>query len=309
MSLTFKLLSLVIRTAAKPIGNYIKRQAKDHEGFRRFAIARAQAVHRIDMRMRLGILHDAEAQQRMHERETKLAEERKREKEKEGQVPTVRTEEEQRVRDEMSEEKKAEEDATVAAAGKRPKVKIRPLSEAKAIELGANFFSEAFIFAVAAGLLVWDSWRNRRKESQRRDDVAERLEALEGELEALRKAQGVVVIEDEGEWKERVRQRNWWDPAGWWERSAGTGEGEGKVGDGDAPIPGTVPGGTMVKVVKAAEAGEKEVVAVPSGGKDSKAVVKDSKPVVKDSKPRVEDVKPPRPPERVDSVTAPTKER
>lgn len=51
MSLTFKLLSLAIRTAAKPIGNYIKRQAKEHEAFRRFAVNQAQRVHRIDMRM------------------------------------------------------------------------------------------------------------------------------------------------------------------------------------------------------------------------------------------------------------------
>jgi hypothetical protein len=54
MSLTFKLLSLAIRTAAKPIGNYIKRQAKEHDAFRRFAVNQAQRVHRIDMRMVCG---------------------------------------------------------------------------------------------------------------------------------------------------------------------------------------------------------------------------------------------------------------
>ncbi|EME79572.1 uncharacterized protein MYCFIDRAFT_23654, partial [Pseudocercospora fijiensis CIRAD86] len=134
-SLTLKLVSLAVRTAAKPIGNYIKRQAKEHEGFRRFAVGAAQGVHRLDMRMRLGLLHDPEAQQRMHEPH---------------------------------------------------KPKIRPLTEARAIELGANFFSEAFIFGVAVGLLLFENWRSRSKASARRDEVSERLEQLEAEVESLR---------------------------------------------------------------------------------------------------------------------------
>ncbi|EGP87304.1 unnamed protein product [Zymoseptoria tritici ST99CH_1A5] len=185
MSLTFKLLSLVIRTAAKPIGNYIKRQAREHEGFRKFAVNQAQRVHRVDMRMRLGILHDADAQQRMHEREQRAADEKKRKSES----PTVRTAEEQAKYDEQKakEEQDAKDGVVKKEESAKPlKTKIRPLSEARAIELGANFFSEAFIFGVAVGLLVWDSWRSRRKESTRRDDVADRLEQLEIEVEALR---------------------------------------------------------------------------------------------------------------------------
>ncbi|TKA28181.1 hypothetical protein B0A50_04152 [Salinomyces thailandicus] len=232
MSLTFKLLSLAIRTAAKPIGasstccmlspkrrqhadlllslqNYIKRQTKEHDGFRRFAVKQAQRVHQIDMRMRLGLLHDADAQQRMHEREQRALEEKK----KKAETPTVRTELDQRKHasdQAMSEgdvEKKKEEE-------KKPKVRIRPLSEGRAIELGANFFSEAFIFAVAAGLLVWDSWRSRAKESARRDDVAERIEQLEDEVYRLRR-EHEPELATLREKVERMPQYSWWDPRGW----------------------------------------------------------------------------------------------
>jgi hypothetical protein len=135
--------------------------------------------------MRLGILHDADAQQRMHEREKRAAEDKKRKDES----PTVRTAEEQAKFDEQkAKEEQDAKDGVVKKeeSSKLPKLKIRPLSEARAIELGANFFSEAFIFGVAVGLLVWDSWRSRRKELSRRDDVADRLEQLEIEVEALR---------------------------------------------------------------------------------------------------------------------------
>ncbi|KAI6835044.1 hypothetical protein KC367_g6968 [Hortaea werneckii] len=209
MSLTFKLASLVIRTAAKPIGNYIKRQTKEHDGFRRFAVKQAQRIHQIDMRMRLGLLHDADAQQRMHEREQRAAEDKKRR----AESPTVRTELEQRKHDEDQAkaespgDKKKEEE-------KRPRVRIRPLSDAKAIELGANFFSEAFIFAVAAGLLVWDSWRSRAKESARRDDVAERIEQLEAEVYRLRREHEPELAELK-EQINRTPQYSWFNPKAW----------------------------------------------------------------------------------------------
>ena len=129
----------------------------------------AQGLHRVDMRMRLGILHDAAAQERMHAREAAEAAAKKRQTE----TPTVRTEAQQKADDAAAadlKEKKAEAPA---------KPRIRPLSESRAIELGANFLSESFIFAVAVGLLVWDQWRTRRKESTRREGVEDRLDALE----------------------------------------------------------------------------------------------------------------------------------
>lgn len=149
--------------------NRIKQSAREHDTFRRYCVGFAQGLHRVDMRMRLGILHDAAAQERMHAREAAEAAAKKRQTE----VPIVRTEAQQKADDAAAadlKEKKAEAPA---------KPRIRPLSENRAIELGANFLSESFIFAVAVGLLVWDQWRTRRKESTRREGVEDRLDALE----------------------------------------------------------------------------------------------------------------------------------
>ncbi|KAK6432005.1 hypothetical protein LTR95_011826 [Oleoguttula sp. CCFEE 5521] len=212
MSLTFKLLSLAIRTAAKPLGNSIKRQAKEHPGFRHIAVTSAQWVHRVDMRMRLGILHDNAAQERMAERERKKEEDKR----KAAEVPIVRTEEEQRKYLE-EQAKEAEKLGGGTKKEDKPRVNIRPLSEAKAIELGANFFSEAFIFGVAVGLLVWDSWRSRSKASDRRDEVKERLDTLEAELERIRIKSGLDLPIAVDLPKEDTA-RAWYNPVGWWER-------------------------------------------------------------------------------------------
>jgi len=209
--------------------NYIKRQAKEHDGFRRFAIKQAQRVHQIDMRMRLGILHDPEAQQRMHEREHRAAEERKRKQE----LSTVRTEAEQKKFEE--EQARGEKDGPERKE-KPVKVKIRPLSEGKAIELGANFFSEAFIFAVAAGLIIWDTWRSRKKESARRDDIAERLGDLEAEVERLRSKYEPHL--EPLDVKPKITTYAWYNPSGWFTRSEPVkAEGE----EGASSIAGNVP--------------------------------------------------------------------
>lgn len=156
-------------------------------------------------------MHDAEAQERMYERERKREEEKKRK----AETPTVRSEEEQ---------KKFEAEATKeqANAEKKPeKAKapnIRPLSDAKAIELGANFFSEAFIFGVAAGLLIWDAWRSRKKESARRDDVKERIETLEQEVDRLR-LKYEPHLEPLVDKDSKTDKTSWYDPRSWWTRT------------------------------------------------------------------------------------------
>jgi len=188
MSLALKFTSLAVRTFAKPIANFIKRQAREHEGFRRTCISFAQTLHRVDMRWRIGLLQDAAAVEKQAAREAKAAEAKKHQ----HNIPTVKTEAQM----------KAEEEAAAKAAKEsseppkpRPKPKIRPLSEAKAIESGATFISETFLFTVAAGLIVFESWRSGRKESRRRDDVAERLNELEESEKAARKA--LVELERE----------------------------------------------------------------------------------------------------------------
>lgn len=130
------------------------------------------------MRMRLGILHDSAAQERMYAREAAEAAAKK----KEAETPTVKTEAQQKAAD-----AEAAEDKTKKPKDKeKPKFpNIRPLPEARAIDLGANFIAETFIFAVAAGLLVFERWWSRRKENKKDEHVIERLQALEDQTEAI----------------------------------------------------------------------------------------------------------------------------
>jgi len=228
----------------------------------------------------------------MHDREQKAAEQKKQKEE----TPLVRTEAEQKKFDE--EKAKAEKEGSEKKKEeKAPKVKIRPLSEAKAIELGANFFSEAFIFAVAAGLLVWDSWRSRRKESARRDDVADRLNDLEAELATLRGNQEPAV-EALREKEQAEKTAAWWNPAGWWSRT------ERSETRSDMPssqgIPGNVPISQPEKAVKATSASK------PAAAPASVANLKETSEAAR-QEPKAEAAK--KPIERVDSVTASQKQR
>ncbi|EGV62724.1 hypothetical protein PSN45_000675 [Yamadazyma tenuis] len=45
-------------------------------------------------------------------------------------------------------------------------VKVRPLNDNKAIELGSNFLSELFVFSIAAGLIIYESVKPKKSVSQ-----------------------------------------------------------------------------------------------------------------------------------------------
>jgi hypothetical protein len=140
------------------------------------------------MRWRLGLLQDAAAVERQAAKEA-AAEAAKKHK---HNFPTVKTEAQVKA-DEEAAAKAAKE--TSEPPKPRPRPKIRPLSEAKAIESGATFISETFLFSVAAGLLLFEAWRSRRKDASRRDDVEERLNELEESERAARSA--LVELERE----------------------------------------------------------------------------------------------------------------
>ncbi|KAB5591060.1 OPA3-like protein [Ceratobasidium theobromae] len=63
---------------------------------------------------------------------------------------------------------------------------IKPLSETRAIQNGANSLAEAFLFTVAASLIIAESWRSNRSEARRRDDVDDQLEDLQAEIRELK---------------------------------------------------------------------------------------------------------------------------
>ncbi|CBX95327.1 hypothetical protein IAQ61_004147 [Plenodomus lingam] len=179
MSLTLKVTSLFVRTLAKPMANTIKRNAHEHERFRRICVSFAQGLHRIDMRMRLGLLQDPAVIDRQIKKEVAAAEAAR----KKAAAPTVLTEEETRAEEALTEK---EREAIKKKAEERIKPRIRPLSEQKAIEMGANFASETFIFMVGIGVILFENWRQRRKARNARDDIREDLEELQNELKAVK---------------------------------------------------------------------------------------------------------------------------
>ncbi|CAI6331489.1 unnamed protein product [Periconia digitata] len=179
MSLTLKVTSLAVRTLAKPIANQIKRNAHEHERFRNICVRFAQGLHRIDMRMRLGLLQDPAVIDRQIAKEVKAAEAAR----KKSQAPTVKTEAETVAEDNMTKQEREAARKKIEAASKP---RIRPLSEAKAIETGANFVAESFLFAVAIGVIVFEQWRQRRKAQNQRDDIREDVEELQAELKAVK---------------------------------------------------------------------------------------------------------------------------
>ncbi|KAJ5193377.1 hypothetical protein N7449_009519 [Penicillium cf. viridicatum] len=184
MSLTLKLSSLAIRTLSKPIASQIKAQARDHERFRKICVSMAQALHRFDMRLRLGSIRDTAASQRQA---AAAAEARKHK----PTIPTVRNAADTKA----AEDAEAKAKAAAEEAAKPHHYRIRPLSESKAIESGANFISESFLFLVAGGLILFESWRSRNKESTRREGVEGRLADLEQSEQAAREA--LVALEKE----------------------------------------------------------------------------------------------------------------
>ncbi|KAG5519166.1 hypothetical protein PMAC_002254 [Pneumocystis sp. 'macacae'] len=64
--------------------------------------------------------------------------------------------------------------------------KAQPLNEENAIERGADFLSESFLFLIAGSLIFYEGWRTRKKEQTRRDKVADDIEELRKQVASLR---------------------------------------------------------------------------------------------------------------------------
>lgn len=144
----------------------------------------AQALHRFDMRLRLGSIRNDAALQKQAAAQAEV-------KKHAPTSPTAKTQTESKAEEEAIAKAKA-----AAEEAQKPRhYRIRPLSESKAIESGANFISETFLFLVAGGLIVFESWRSRRKESTRREGVEDRLVELEQSEKAAREA--LIALEKE----------------------------------------------------------------------------------------------------------------
>ncbi|KAH8824450.1 optic atrophy 3 protein-domain-containing protein [Flagelloscypha sp. PMI_526] len=83
-----------------------------------------------------------------------------------------------------------------------PAKTIRPLSETRAIESGANSVAEGFLFVVAAAVIVGETWRSSHKESKRRqgvsddiDGLQERVVQIESKMDEIKQMYEAEVVE------------------------------------------------------------------------------------------------------------------
>lgn len=142
------------------------------------------------MRLRLGLLQDSATIEKQVARAAADAQAKKHKSE----IPTVKTEAQTKA-DESNAAREREKGSEKSKAVAAPKPKIRPLSEAKAIDSGATFVSEGFLLLVGISLILFENWRSKRKETSRREDVAERISELEESEKSGRRA--LVELEKE----------------------------------------------------------------------------------------------------------------
>jgi len=130
------------------------------------------------MRFRLGLLQDTKEIEKQIAKDA--ADARKR--------PTVKTEAEMK-RDEARAKEPEKEKSKVT------KPKIKPLPEAKAIELGANFVSETFLLAVGIALILFENARRGRQETKKDEGQIREIEELKRTIRL--QTQGLIEMEKE----------------------------------------------------------------------------------------------------------------
>lgn len=142
------------------------------------------------MRFKLGILQDHAAIEKQTARDAAEHQAKKHKLE----APTVKTEAQTRA-DEAAAAKEKDKGSEKAKQAPVSKPRIRPLSEAKAIDAGANFVSESFLLLIGVGLILFENWRRGEKETSRREDINDKIKELEGSEKSARRA--LVELEKE----------------------------------------------------------------------------------------------------------------
>lgn len=66
------------------------------------------------------------------------------------------------------------------------KIKVRPLNDKKAVENGANFLLEAFIFLVAGLLILYESYRSRVKANNEKATVKNDISELQDDISQMK---------------------------------------------------------------------------------------------------------------------------
>ena len=122
------------------------------------------------MRFRLGLLQDTATIEKQIAKDAAEAK----------KPPTVKTEAQTKADEARAKEPEKPKE--------KKKPKIRPLTEAKAIDLGANFVSETFLLAVGIALILFENARRGRQEATKREDVADQIEELQRMNQLQRKS-------------------------------------------------------------------------------------------------------------------------
>ena len=138
------------------------------------------------MRFRLGLLQERAAIDKQIKAEQKAWDQERHK----HRLATAPTEVEAGREEVASMARKQAKEKALHEASEKPKrpPKIRPMPDAKAIDSGANFVSEAFLLIVAVACVVGERWYSSKKESSRQEDVTGRLEGLEQYEKAIRRS-------------------------------------------------------------------------------------------------------------------------
>ncbi|XP_002736065.1 optic atrophy 3 protein homolog [Saccoglossus kowalevskii] len=79
---------------------------------------------------------------------------------------------------------------------------VKPLSEAAAVELGAEILGESFIFTVGVGVLVAEFWRQSRNEQHKEDTQNDSIKELQMKVEEM----GFIVEQQDAKIRELNRR-------------------------------------------------------------------------------------------------------
>jgi len=144
-------------------------------------------IHQFNMRLQVAILRNPDAEQRAKEK---------------AEAPTVKTEEQIKREEELRAKygtTPRDSHPTKEAPKSVWRRKFRPLPEAKAVDLFADVVGDAFILAVAGGLITFEYWRS----SQKPDKNKEMIEELQKRVEELQQREQ-ELLEAERRQRERV---------------------------------------------------------------------------------------------------------
>ncbi|OHE97811.1 OPA3 family protein [Colletotrichum orchidophilum] len=202
----FKLAALFVRHISKYGANQIKAQAHDHPKFRAFAARYGQHIHQLNMRLSVALLRNPDAEQRAKEKAEAATVKTKEQVEKEEAkaqkaklaaenpdltkpIPLTSTSASASASSSSLSSSSSSSSTTTSTSStkERPRFKsvwrrkFRSLPEAKAVDLFADVIGDTFILGVASAIILYEYW----KSSQKPDQNAEHIKALDARLEEL----------------------------------------------------------------------------------------------------------------------------